>query len=339
MKKKLVYIVVFMIIGTLITVISLCYLDNFIYSLSQTSGIDMPNQNITTQIKDIKKIVLPTDCVVEYSIDNKYYTYLKDGKIYINSTNDGKNLNIVEEKQEIVYSKLLYDKNLILYFTAEESGNTTKLVLNTYEIDNERKSSYNKVNITNFSKIKDMNMSPIVNMIYINVETKSGLKTNNIIYKIDLFNSMWITKSGLIVDKMIVLQHKDAIYYEDNNSNIYRGNARLNLFKEKVTMIGIDEDDKLYFLSKENKDKVYVLKDNSIVKTIELSDTDLVTTYTNNYGVYLIYPTYIMNIASKDLYKRIGRLTKYVTFEAVKQDTMYLKTLDNLLIKTKLEID
>lgn len=339
MKNKLVYIVVFIIIGTLITVISLSYLDNFIYSLSQTSGIDTPSQNITTQIKDIRKIVLPTDCVVEYSIDNKYYTYLKDGKIYINSTNDGKNLNIVEEKQEIVYSKLLYDKNLILYFTAEESGNTTKLVLNTYEIDNERKSSYNKVNITNFSKIKDMNMSPIVNMIYINVETKSGLKTNNIIYKIDLFNSMWITKSGLIVDKMIVLQHKDEIYYEDSNSNIYRGNTKLNLFKEKVTMIGIDEDDKLYFLSKENKDKVYVLKNNNIVKTISLSDTDLLTTYTNNYGVYLVYPTYIINIASKDTYKRIGRLTKYVIFEAVKQDTMYLRTLDNLLIKAKLEID
>ena len=104
-------------------------------------------------------------------------------------------------------------------------------------------------------------------------------------------------------------------------------------------MIGIDYDDNLYFIDTKTKNKVYKVNNNRIVDTIELSDSDLVTTYSNNYGVYLVYPTYVLNVSAEDPYKRIGRFSKYVKFEAIKGNEMYLRTSNNILIKTNLNDD
>lgn len=343
MKKFLIYLVIFILIGTMITVVSMTLLDNFIYSLTQSSSIDTAastNTNKKNEIKEITKLKIEEGATsVQFSYNNKYYSYLKDSKIYINNVSDGKNVDIIEEDEPICYYNLLYDKNLILYFTEIKGKTSSKLQLKTYEINSKKKMEYNKFTVNNFSSIKDMNMSPIINIIYINVETKTNKVTNNIIYKLDLFNNMSQVKSGILINKMIMLQHKDKIYYEDSKANIYSGSVVLNLFKEKVDILGIDYDDNIYFISRDSKNKVYKVLNNKIIDTIELSDTDLVTTYANNYGVYLIYPTYVINVASEEPYKRIGKLSKYVEFQAIKGDTMYLKTSDKYIVKTKISVE
>ena len=103
-------------------------------------------------------------------------------------------------------------------------------------------------------------------------------------------------------------------------------------------MIGIDYDDNMYFLTTDNK-IVYKVNNNKIIDTIELSDTDVVTTYTNNVGTYIIYPTYVINVSAKDPYRRISRMSEYVRFEAIKGDTMYLRTSDNSLVTTKILVE
>ena len=331
----------FAIIGTLIAVPILMYIERFMYSLSQSSiniGSNISSSKNGTQIASTSNIQLDKDAEsVQYSYNNKYYTYLKDSKIYINSLETGENVDIIEEELPICYYNLLYDKNMILYFTEKEGRSASTLTLKTYEIDTQRTGDYNDFTVYNFSCIKDLCMSPIINIIFINVETKTQYATNNIIYRIDLFNNMTQVRSGLIIDQMYMLQRKERIYYEDSKANIHYGSySYLDIFDEDVTMIGIDEDENLYFIAKKNQDKVYVVNSNKIIDTIELSDEDLVQTYTNYQGVYLIYPNYIMEVSGKDPYKRIGKLSKYVTFEAVKGNIMYLRTSENKLIKTEL---
>lgn len=337
MRKILLYLSIFFATGTLITIVALTLVDNFIFDLSQTSAISSSSSSSESELKNGTKIELPSEISeIQYSFDNKYYTYLEDGKVIINSLKDGTKVDTIEEELPICYYNLLYDKNLIIYFTEEKSNTSSKLVLNTYEIANKKKNEFNTINVKNFSKIKDMNMSPVINILYINVETKSGSYTNNILYRIDLFNSMSQVKSGVIINKLIMLQRKDRIYYEDSKSNIYSSAGYLNISKKDVDMIGLDEDDNLYFIDKEEKKTVYKVNNNVIVDTIKLNDADLVTTYSNNYGVYLVYPTYVINVAGKDPYKRIGKYSTYVKFEAIKGNTMYLRTSNNVLISTEL---
>lgn len=339
MKKVLTYLIVFIAIGTIITVVSLSFVDNFLYSMSQSNTF-IPQEDKKSDedsVMEVSKIKIDEGATnLQYSFNNKYYTYLKDSKVYINKVSDGENFSVIEEEEKICYYNLLYDKNLIIYITAEQTSKTnTKLVINTYDIESKRKSKYNNFNVTNFSCIKDMNMSPIINIIYINIETKNDVRTNNTIYRVDLFNSMSQVKSGTIFEKMIMLQHRDRVYYEDTNNNIYSGSTKLNVFKTDVKMIGIDADDNVYFLTDDNN-TVYKLKDNKIKDTIKLTDSDIVTTYTNNISTYIVYPTYVIDVSAKDPLKRISRMSEYVKFEAIKDDTMYLRTSDNNLVTTKI---
>lgn len=335
MKNFFKKIGIFAVIGIMITIPALVLLDKFIYSMGQSSSISS-SSNIGNDKSD--SFSIPDNVEdVQYSFDNKYYTFLKDEKIYIYSSETDEEIKVIEEEDPICYSNLLYDKNLIIYFTKYETAyNGTQLLLKTYEIDTERDSEYNTINVANFSRVKDMSMSPIINIIYVNIETKSTLYTNNLIYRIDLFNSIANIKSGVIMDKMIMRQQIDRVYYQDEDSNIYIGSLRLNIFGEKVDMIGIDKNDNVYFISKNDKDVVYKVKGSVIVDEIELTDTDLVTTYTNYEGVYLVYPNYIIEVSSDTPYRRIGRTSKYFTFEAIKDETIYLKTGDGLVVKQEM---
>ena len=288
MKKVLTYLIVFIAIGTIITVVSLSFVDNFLYSMSQSNTFISQEDKKSDEdsVMEVSKIKIDEGATnLQYSFNNKYYTYLKDSKVYVNKVSDGQNFSVIEEEEKICYYNLLYDKNLIIYITEEETS-----------------------------------------------------KTNNTIYRVDLFNSMSQVKSGTIFDKMIMLQHRDRVYYEDTNNNIYSGSTKLNIFKTDVKMIGIDLDDNIYFLSDDNK-SVYKLKDNKIKDTIKLTDSDIVTTYTNNVSTYIIYPTYVIDVSSKNPLKRISRMSEYVKFEAIKDDTMYLRTSDNNLVATKILMD
>lgn len=336
-KKFFLCLVIFWLIGTICTVVALYFVEKYVISLS---GVDTKEEekenkkdkgeraiNISRNAKDI-----------QYSFDNKYYTYLFEDKVYVGSLTDGSIVSTIEEDTPICYYHLLYDKNLIVYFTKVLNGTTATLQLNTYDIGTKRKIEYNTFTVRNFSKIKDMDMSPVINILYINVEQQTGNSTNNIIYKIDLFNNMSQIKSGLIVDKMIMLQNTDRVYYEDSNSNIYYSNTKLSIFSEKVNMIGIDNDEYLYFLSQDNS-KVYKVKNNKITDTIELKDKDVKTTYSNNQRVFLIYSSYIIEVSSNNSQKNVGKVPDGVTFESIKRNKMYVRADEDTIKEIDLDLE
>lgn len=332
MKKIFTYTFIFAAIGILITMIALTFADGFIYSLNNSSVI-VENSDNLKEVSIYDNIQLDNDStLVQYAYNNKYYTYLKDGKIYINDTKKKELVDTIDVDEPICFYNLLYDKNLIIYFTQKKVGTSSKLTLRTYELSSGKGQKYNTFTVNNFSKIKELEGSPVINVKYINVETKSGTKESNTIYRIDLFNSMSQVVSGKVISKLTMLKQKDRLYYQDNKGDIYYSGGKLSIFKEKVNIIGTDFEDNLYFISAVNKNKIYKVQNNKIIKTIDLSDTDVINWYSDNTNVYLIYPTYIVNVSSEDPYKRLVKLSNYVTFEAIKTNTVYLRTKDNIIV-------
>ena len=348
MKKILLRLFVCIVVGTFITVGVLNVVENFLYKVTQSSYLEVQTYRTSSQseIKSTDLISIPENATqLQFSYNNKYYAYLEDGVIHINNIDDKSEYCTIKEDDPICYYYMLYDKNLIMYFIEDTSGSYTTLTLRTFEIATQRTTDYNDFNVTNFSRIKDITMSPLINIIYINVETKSGVSTNNIVYKIDLFNSMSRVRSGVILNKIRMMQHIDRLYYEDTDGGVYTSGASVNyLFGyADVELIGIDsrlenEDDyeTFYYLDTETNDRVYVVSGSRLVDTIYLSDTDVVTSYNEYNDVYLIYPTYILNLTGENPYKRVAKLSKYVTFEAIKGDTVYLRTTNNKIITTPL---
>lgn len=335
MKKFFKYIFIYAVIGTIIVVFALTSIDRFIYSINQSSTFSQGTSDSSSEIVNAK-IKLEDDATnLQFSFNNKYYSYLKDGKIYIKQISDNKEYDVVEDDNDICYYNLLYDKNLIVYFTKKvKKTGVTSLTLYSYDVTSKKQIEYNSFNVSNFSKIKQMDMSPLQNYIYINIETKTTLATNNTVYRINLFNSMEQIRSGIIIENMVSLRHSIGLYYQDKNNKVYRSGA--SIFKNEVDLIGIDEDDNVYFLRADTKSTVYKLKDGELVDTIELSDSDLVKTYTNYYNVYLVYPTYVICVSSDDPYKRIAKMSEYVELEAIKDNIMYVKTSDNIIVSSEI---
>lgn len=334
-KKLFINLAIYWAIGTIVTVVALYLVERYVISLS---GADVNESKKENKEKGVKTINISKNAKdIQYSYDNKYYTYLFDSKVYIGSLESGEIVDTIEESNPICYFDLLYDKNLILYFTKTDNGTSATLKLTTYDIGTKRKIEYNTFTVKNFSRIKNMDMSPVINMIYINVEQKTGNSTNNIIYKINLFNTMSQIKSGLIVDRMIMLQQTDRVYYEDSNSNIYYSNSKLGIFKEKVNMIGIDTEDVLYFISQDNS-KVYKVKNNKITDTIELKDKDVKSTYYNNERVFVVYSDYVIEVSSDKPLESVGKIPNNVSFEAIKSDKMYVRVDDDTIKQITLDL-
>lgn len=334
-KKLFINLAIYWAIGTIVTVVALYLVERYVISLS---GADVNENKKENKEKGVKTINISKNAKdIQYSYDNKYYTYLFDSKVYIGSIESGEIIDTIEESNPICYFDLLYDKNLILYFTKTDNGTSATLKLTTYDIGTKRKIEYNTFTVKNFSRIKNMDMSPVINMIYINVEQKTGNSTNNIIYKINLFNTMSQIKSGLIVDRMIMLQQTDRVYYEDSNSNIYYSNSKLGIFKEKVNMIGIDTEDILYFISQDNS-KVYKVKNNKITDTIELKDKDVKSTYYNNERVFVVYSDYVIEVSSDKPLEIVGKIPNNVSFEAIKSDKMYVRVDDDTIKQITLDL-
>lgn len=337
MKKFFKYIFIYAVVGTIIVVFALASIDKFIYSINQSSTFSQISGNSSSELVGAK-IKLENDIEsLQFSFNNKYYSYLKNGKIYIKQIADNKEYAVVEgeDSYEICYYNLLYDKNLIIYFTKNtRKTGVTNLTLYSFDVTSKKQTEYNTFNISNFSKIKQVDMSPLQNYVYINIETGTGMSKNNTVYRIDLFNSMGQIRSGVIIENMISLRHNIGLYYQDQNNRVYRSGG--SIFKNKVDLIGIDDTDTLYFLNVDTKSIVYKLKNGELIDTIELSDSDVVKTYTNYYNVYLIYPTYVINVSSDEPYKRIAKMSEYVEFEAIKQNIMYVRTKDNIIVTSKI---
>ena len=347
-RKFLIKFFIMIAVGTGITFGILKAVDHWLYKISQSSYLEVETYRTGGEVtlKDEDIIEIPDGAEqLQFSYNNKYYAYLENGSIHIHTIDDKKEYCVVTDNNPICYFYMLYDKNLLMYFTQEGDGSYSTITLKTFEIATQRSTLYNDFDVRNFSRIKDITMSPLVNIIYINVETKSGVSTNNTIYKIDLFNSMSQVRSGSIISRIRMLQHIDRLYYGDTNGGVYTAGATVNyLFGyADVELIGInsnlanaDDSEKQYYLDTQTHDKVYIVSAGSLIDTLYLSDSDIVTTY-NEYGdVYLVYPTYILKITGKNPYKRIAKLSKYVTFEAIKGDTVYLRTSNNKIITTKL---
>ena len=337
-KKFIIKIIIMIIIASFICILLFYNLDKFIYNLEHSDPLVSPITGLQKE-SDIESGILIDSSMdsVQYSYNNKYYTFLKDGRIYIYERATNKETAMIAAAHEICYYNLLYDKNLIVYITKEAGAYSTDLQIWTYEFSSKKTSEYNEFSVSGFNKIKDMEYSPIVNIIYLNVERTVSGSLDNVVYRIDLFNNMSRYASNMIINKMVMLKQRDGLYFQEDDGTMYYRGYPIRVFNTGVDLIGLDLDDNVFFIN-EDRTKVYIVSGTTITNTIEITDTNVIGWYSDNTNVYLIYPDYVVCISSKTPLEKLARMSQYMTFQAIKGDTMYLKTNDGRVITTKLNV-
>ena len=334
-KKLLPIFLLFIVIGIVITCSILIIINDVINKVNNSSAINsisVSKVNYEYDINESLNVININSNSNHHKIsyDNKYIVYLKDNYLEIMNIDNSENNIIYEEvksENEIIYFTLDDRSNNVIYVTKYEDN---MFNINVYNIDDKSSKEYNKIRIDNFSKVKQLVPNLRENVIYINFETKTLTSINNLLYKIELNSFKMITDK--LIDNMTLVNEKD-IYYIDNINNIYLNDNKLALSEDIIEIIGVDKENNIYFLT---NSKVYKVKNDIITETIMLTDSDLVSYYNNDGKVYLIYPTYIIEITSKNKYERIYKLTNDVSFISIINDTIYLKSKNGNIMWKKI---
>lgn len=290
MKKLFKKLIIYSIIGAILTIAPLYYLNNILFAQVTADEIKEINLNkVNLKLKNDGGNV-PSDA--QYlsltNMDN-VVAYLQNGQVMVKDIQNDNELDIISEENEIVYLKPLYDRNILLYFIYNDG----MLDIKTYNLDTKEKMEHKSFKVKGFNKIKDVKYSSLTNVIYILLEINTNGTNIDKVYRIDIMKnvSLYLSDKNGIKD-IELLNKEDRLIYQDYEGNVYDNGKVVSLkanktkFK-KFDILGIDESDNLYLLGKEEK-SIFVCNDGKLLTGINVSSFEFNNIVNKNNRIYLI---------------------------------------------------
>ena len=275
MKKVFKKMIICIIISLIIQIGGLFYLNNNIL----TSNTNVKSQKVVDSSKSNKTTVskanVPSNATtINVSYDASYISYYLNDELYVVNTVTGKSVNVSSSNGvKISFYKWLPDRNRMLIVET----NNRNLSLSYYDVTQSQKSKVSDIlMISSTSKVKDIEASPLTNVIYIKV--KNGYKYYSV-YWVNIMKSRKkiVTKSKYIGNIQVV-PHEDKMLYEDlTNNKVYAtgvDHALSFIGSTKSCLLGIDNNDQVYIGdvdSNNNIDKIYFGTLNGSWKSLQLN--------------------------------------------------------------------
>ena len=261
MKKVFKKIRLCIIISLIVQGGGFFYLNNYLLTSSTTVKSQKVGDTAPSNKTSVSTFKVPSNAAtINVSYDASYISYYLNDELYVVNTTTGKSLNIASSNGvRISFYKWLPDRNRMLIC---ETLNRN-LSLSYYDVTQSQKSKVSDIlMISSASTVKDIEASPLTNVIYIKV--KNGYK-NYSIYWVNIMKSRKkvFTKSEYIGNIQVV-PHEDKMVYEDlTNNKVYATGPdhALNFGgSTKSCLLAIDNNDQVYVgnMDSNNKiDKIY----------------------------------------------------------------------------------
>ncbi|MBW9172661.1 hypothetical protein [Clostridium estertheticum] len=275
MKKVFKKMIILIIISLIVQSGGLFYLNN--YFLTSNSALKSQKVGDSAQNKktSVSTFKVPSDATaIEVSYDAGYISYYLNNQLYVVNTITSKSVNVSSSNGvKISFCKWLPDRNRMLVVETQNRN----LSLSYYDVTQSQKSKVSDIlMISSASTVKDIEVSPLTNVIYIKV--KNGYK-NYSIYWVNIMKSRKkiVTKSEY-VGNIGVIPHEDKMVYENlTNNKVYATGPdhALNFSgSTKSCLLAIDNNDQVYVgnVNSSNKiDKIYYGKLGGEWKSLPLS--------------------------------------------------------------------
>jgi len=258
MKKR---VLTWFIIPVLIQILILFYINNVFLTSGHidikqiTDNADLP--------KEIKVNLAYKTNNIKASYDGKYISFLNDGKIFVLNSKDSSLQKIIDvDDGAVEYYTWLPDRDRILYFYKKNLGYEYEISLVAYDFNNFNYMEVGKIYVQSGEDVKDVTLSTLTNMIYVNIVNRLG---NSILYRIDImgqFDHVYLPFNR--ISRMSELRHRDQIFIQSTDGRIYLFKNKIgSLFLNKgYELLGIGLDDTVYIGKVENSSvtKIFVGK-------------------------------------------------------------------------------
>ena len=295
-KKALIFLTFIYAFSTFIfCFIIIFHLNASIVTHSGSQGSIPHTKTASGEIQNSIKINVPSGAEnISFSYDDKYCTYLYNSEIYIKETGSNKLVRKISEKLGIKKLMLMGNRNIIMYFCISNK----RLGLKTYNIENGLITIQKSFIIPGNSTIKSVDYSSITNLIFINIEQSNKINKKGSLYYLNIMKNVKRISPGHQVNSMLLANNSLALYFEDENNNLYCHSKLISGVK-RAHIIGCDANDNVYATSLDDKSTIYVVKNNNLLTTQRLNDLNFIGFYTNKSDVYVIYKNYIINLTNK----------------------------------------
>ncbi|HEY9060173.1 MAG TPA: hypothetical protein VIO64_06680 [Pseudobacteroides sp.] len=191
------------------------------------------------------------------SYDGNHAAWLLSGKIHVYDLKNKKSEDIIEGSNgDINYYKWLPDRNIIIYSVSNAAG---KINVLTKDIETGTIHDYPVISgLAKNSEVKDIELSPLTNVVYVKVQTSS---TRARIYKYDIMDNLSYI---MIFDSSSTIKEanlSDKLFYDEGNGRIMvwdgkrKSKSRIST-EDKVFLIGVDAEDNLYVGNKDSGGKI-----------------------------------------------------------------------------------
>ena len=289
MLKRLI---IYMLIGTVITVAPLYYVNNVL--LSDTNVIIEEKSGKILPISASLNVKVPAEAKnISLLYDRKNLIYLNSGNLYIKNIEKDTILSTVVENTPVLYARPLDDRDIIMYFTYDQN----KLEIKTFDVNKGEKTQQKSITVKNFYQIKNLKYSSLTNLIYINVVINENQVFKDKVYRVDIMKDISLYTVNKEISQLELLNSKDTVVYQNVLNNVYIKGKQFEYenYKE-FKLLGVDKNDSIYLLALNNKGTVIAVKNGSIQKLQQLDNINFTDIINRDNKIYLIYKDYILDL-------------------------------------------
>ncbi|TDT50811.1 hypothetical protein [Fonticella tunisiensis] len=295
MKRIIKKLIIYSIIGVVITLTPLYYVNNVLLSENTDISEEKKGSFIVNALNLHVKLPEGAEYVSRVH-DTDYVTYVNKGNIYIKNIKNDKLVKEINELNPVVYAAPIDNGSIVMYFVYANG----RLYIKTYDIARDESADHKAFPVKNFYRIDDVKYSKYTNVIYVNVETKAKNEIQNNIYRINIMKTVSIAVSNKKIDAVNLLNNEDVLVYEDYKNNVYINNRLFKYGKEnKFKLLGVDEDDNLYLMSMEDAKTIYVVKDERVSYQMNIDDTSYEDVYSKDNRIYLVYKDHVYDLINQ----------------------------------------
>lgn len=292
-------ILIYMLIGAIITVGPLYYLNYMLLSGTSSHVVSEVSKEVTHVLKP--EVSIPEGAQnISLTSDQGNLCYIKNGVLYIIDAKSGKTISTITDQNPVIYAVPLEDRNIVMYCTYD--GN--KLYIKTYDMDNSEERDQKSIRINDLNRVNSIKYSSLMSIVYIDVKAGTGSRLTDTIYRVDIMKSVSMYASNKAILDIALLSTKDSLVYQDSKDNVY---IKRRLFKynnyRKFKLLGTDINDCIYLIPDENTSDVLVVKDGLVQNEISLSDSSYIKSINKDGSVYLVYSDHLLDLSENRVIK------------------------------------
>jgi hypothetical protein len=247
MKRISIWIIISLSIQGLV----LFYLNQYFSTVDSKVVSKKVEDDKSDKVENIDITVPANAEKILVSYDANYLSYYENEILRIANCKDGSIKNIeVEEGKKISFYEWLPDRNRMLFIEEKSNDESSDIVLYSYDVSKGEKVKIKDLEWNDTkSQVEDIQVSTLTGVTYVKGSNRDGVSS---IYRFDRMGTM--TKINTIpkfVSNIELLRREDKLVYEGlvYNSIYVTGREEAITIKDvnKLTLIGTDDDDNVYF--------------------------------------------------------------------------------------------